>query len=263
MRAAATERGQAAVEALALWLLLAALIALLLAGLPRVAPYLAAVLAGDRSGPAAPEPSAAALADRVLAGRAGAGGVPSLLAAQRLLALDLGEAGAHRYLQERLLQRHGARLGRQLDATFLVGGMAPASDHLIAHPTARPTLRVAELADEPPPSLDDASRRMAEQSATDGALWALEQVRAARLLSKMLAGAQVGKAVVGFLVPSGEIGPRPGERAGDGVLCEPVELRWTMGGDADRRPLALALHVVVVRASRVIDDRLLDGERCA
>jgi hypothetical protein len=35
-----------------------------------------------------------------------------------------------------------------------------------------------------------------------------------------------------------------------------------MGGEMHRTPLALALHLVVVRAGRALDDRLVDGERC-
>ena len=80
-------------------------------------------------------------------------------------------------------------------------------------------------------------------------------------LGKLLGRVQTGQAVVGLLAPADDVGPLPGRRAGDGVLCEPVDLRWTMGGQV-HDPLARALHLVVVRAGRVIDDRLIDGERC-
>ena len=86
--------------------------------------------------------------------------------------------------------------------------------------------------------------------------------RAACRSAKLLGRIQAGQAVVGLLAPADDVGPVPGRRAGDAVLCEPVDLRWTMGGQVHVRPLARALHLVVVRAGRVIDDRLVDGERC-
>jgi len=67
--------------------------------------------------------------------------------------------------------------------------------------------------------------------------------------------------VVSLVTAPDDVGPGPGERAGDAVLCEPVQLRWTMGG-AVHAPLATALHLVVVRGGRVLADRFAEGDRC-
>ncbi len=67
--------------------------------------------------------------------------------------------------------------------------------------------------------------------------------------------------MIALVAPPDDVGPEPGERAGDAVLCEPVQLRWTMGG-AVHAPLATALHLVVVRGGRVLADRFADGDRC-
>jgi hypothetical protein len=262
VRRAPPDRGQATVEALALWLVVALIVAALPAGLPRLVPLLTGALQGREAAGASRVPVAAALADRAVAGRAGRGGTPTLLAAERLLALELGADGARSYLADLLLVRHGARLGHAIDATSLVGGAEAPGDRLIAAPSGPPSLRIARLADEPPPDLDAASRRATVQAGGDGAVTALGVPRWTRLLGTLLGRVQAGQSVVGLLAPADEVGPVPGRRAGDAVLCEPVALRWTMAGTIHRRPLALALHLVVVRAGRVVADALVDGERC-
>jgi hypothetical protein len=262
VRSARPERGQATVEAVALWLIVAAIFGALLLGLPRLGPLLAGALHGGEGRTAAREPAAAALAERALAGRGGRGGTPTLLAAERMLALELGAGGARAYLASRLEARHGARLGHVIDATALVGGAEAPGDRLFAYPSGRPSLTIAHLADEPLPQPDAATRRAVAAAGTDAAATALELVRATRPLATLFGRVQAGQAVIGLLAPRDDVGPEPGRRAGDAVLCEPVELRWTMGGEVHRTPLALALHLVVVRAGRVLDDRLIDGERC-
>ena len=112
------------------------------------------------------------------------------------------------------------------------------------------------------PDLDAATRRAVVAAGKDAGVTALGLVPRAVPLAKLLGRIQTGQAVVGLLAPADDVGPAPGRRAGDAVLCEPVDLRWTMGGQVHVRPLARALHLVVVRAGRVIDDRLVDGERC-
>jgi hypothetical protein len=261
VRGARAERGQATVEAVALWLIIAVVGGLLLLDLPRLGNLVAGMLdGGDRA--AARKPAAAALAERALAGRGGRGGTPTLLAAERLLALDLGAAGAHDYLAARLLARYGSRLGHALDATSLVGGAQAPGDRLIATPAARPRVVIARLADEPLPDPDAATRRALIAAGGDASVAALDVQRRTAPLGRLLGRVQTGQAVIGLLAPADEVGPAPGRRGGDAVLCEPVDLRWTMGGVVHARPLARALHVVVVRAGRVIDERLLDGERC-
>ncbi len=236
--------------------------AVLLLTLPRLGPWLAHVLGGDPTPTAERQPAAAGLAERALAGRSGAGGTPTLLVAERLLALELGAQGAHDYLATRLLARYGARLGRAIDVTSIVGGAQAPGDLLIATAAARPTVAIARLADEPVPDLDAATRRAVVAAGQEAGVTALGLVPRAMPLAKLLGRIQTGQAVVALLAPARDVGPVPGRRAGDAVLCEPVDLRWTMGGQVHVRPLARALHLVVVRAGRVIDDRLVDGERC-
>jgi len=261
VRGARPDRGQATVEAVALCLIMAAIAAALLFGLPRLGPLVAGALQGGAAPAERHAPAAAALADRALAGRPGRGGTPTLLAAARLLALELGPAGARSYLTTRLLALHGARLGHALDVTPLVGGAAAPGDHLIASPSARPSLTIARMADEPVPDLDAAARRATMQAGADVAATALDVAGSTRLLGKLIGRIQVGQAVVGLLTPADDVGPVPGRRAGDATLCEPMTLRWTING-AVHRPLALALHLVVVRAGRVVADTMTDGERC-
>ena len=112
------------------------------------------------------------------------------------------------------------------------------------------------------PDLDAATRRAVVAAGEDAGVTALGLVPRRVPLGKLLGRIQIGQAIVGLLAPADEVGPVPGRRAGDAVLCEPVDLRWTMGGQVHVRPVARALHLVVVRAGRVIDDRLVDGERC-
>ena len=131
-------RGQATVEAVALWLIIGAIAAALLLALPRLGPLVAGALAGGSAPAGRREPAAAALADRALAGRPGRGGTPTLLAAERLLALELGADGARSYLAARLLALHGARLGHDIDVTPLLGGAEAPGDRLIASPAAKP-----------------------------------------------------------------------------------------------------------------------------
>ena len=262
MRSARPERGQATVEVVGLWLIIALVVAVLLLTLPRLGPWVARVLGGEPAPTAQRQPAAAGLAERALTGRSGRGGTPTLLAAERLLALELGAQGAHDYLAVRLLARHGARLGRAIDATAVVGGAQAPGDQLIATAAGRPTVRIARPADEPVPEPDAATRRAVIAASKDAGVTALGAVPRTAPLSKLLGRIQTGQAVVGLLAPADDVGPAPGRRAGDAVLCEPVDLRWTMGGQVHVRPLARALHLVVVRGGRVIDDRLVDGERC-
>ena len=257
-----SERGQATVEAVALWLIMAVLVGGLVIGLPLLGPVVAGALHGGRTPERPREPAAAALAERALTGRSGRGGTPTLLAAERLLALELGPDGAHAYLATRLLALHGARLGHAIDVTPLLGGAQAPGDHLLAYPSAKPRLTIVRLADEPLPDLDAAARRATVQAGGDIAVTALGVPRSTQLLGKVIGRIQVGQAVIGLLAPADDVGPGPGRRAGDAVLCEPVALRWTMGGQLHPRPLALALHLVAVRGGRAIDDRLVDGKRC-
>ncbi len=262
MLPARSDHGQATVEAIALWLIAAAVVGALLVGLPWLGPLVAGALHGAPGATGQRAPAAAGLADRALAGRGGRGGTPTLLAAERLLALELGPAGAHAYLARRLLAIHGSRLGHAIDATVLVGGAEAAGDRLVASPSTSPTLTIAGLADEPVPGLDAATRRATVAAGADVSISALGAVRATQVLGKVLGRIQIGEAVVRLLAPADDVGPVPGQRAGDAVLCELVALRWTIGGTVHRRPLALALHLVVVRAGRVLDDRLVEGRRC-
>ena len=94
MRSAPRDRGQATVEAVALWLIMAAIAAALLLGAPAARAARgrrAARRIGAGRGPSRPPPASA---ERALAGRPGRGGTPTLLAAERLLALELGPDGA-------------------------------------------------------------------------------------------------------------------------------------------------------------------------
>ena len=253
MRTAPAERGQATIEALGLWAALALLVAALVLGLPRVAPVLVAALRADDDTPR--PPAAAALLERVLAGRAGRGGTPTLLAAERLLAAELGPERARSYLRARLLERHGARFGGTIDVTDHVAAIAVPGDRLLAYPTRPPSLVIAEPDDEPRPGPDPGA------AAPGYAVTALDAAERTRPLAKLFGRAQVGRDLLVLLHPSDDVGPEPGERAGDAVLCEPVELRWTMGG-VRHAPLATAVHVVVVRAGRVLADRLAAGDGC-
>ncbi len=261
MRGARAEGGQATVELVALWLIIAVLVGLVLLGLPRLGALVAGTLDGSPRPAAVREPAAAALAERAVAGRSGRGGTPTLLAAERMLALELGADGARAYLATRLLSRYGSRLGRAIDTTAIVGGAQAPGDRLIATPSRRPRMTIARLADEPLPDLDAVTRRAVVAASQDAAVTALERAPRTASLGRLLVRIQAGQAAMGLVVPPDEIGPAPGRRAGDAVLCEPVELRWTMGGEV-HRPLAVALHLVAVRAGRVLDDRLVAGETC-
>ena len=259
MRAAPAERGQATVEALGLWAALALVVAAVVLGLPRVAPALVAALHAD-DGTTRP-PVAAALLERALTGRAGRGGTPTLLAAERLLAAELGPERARSYLRTRLLERQSARFGAGIDVTDHVAAIAVSGDRLVAYPTRPPSLVIAEPDDEPRPDPDRGAAAVARGAAPGYAVTALEAVERTRPLAKVLGRAQVGRDLLVLIHPSDEVGPAPGERAGDAVLCEPVELRWTMGGVL-HDPLATAVHVVVVRAGRVLVDRVAAGDGC-
>ena len=262
MRSVRPEAGRATVEVVALWLIVAVVGGLLLLGLPRLGSLVASTLDGRSEPAAAREPAAAALAERALAGRSGRGGTPTLLVAERLLALELGVRGAHDYLATRLLVQHGARVGRAIDVTAIVGGAQAPGDRLIATPSSRPGVTIARLADEPLPDLDAATRRAVIAAGNDGAVTTLARATRTAPLARLLGRLQTGHDVVDLLAPADDVGPPPGRRAGDAVLCEPVELRWTMGGTVHEPPLARALHLVMVRGGHVIDDRLLDRERC-
>jgi len=257
--AARADRGQATVEALGLWAALALLAVALVLGLPRIAPVLTAALhanGGERRAPAE-----AALVERALTGRAGRGGTPTLLAAERLLAVELGPARARSYLRERLLEREGTRFGRAIDVTGRVAAIPVPGDRLVAYPTHAPSLAIAEPGDEPRPDPDPGAAAVARTAAPGYAVTALETVERARPLAKVLGRAQIGRDLLVLVRPPDDVGPGPGERAGDAVLCEPVEVRWTMGG-VRHAPLATAVHLVVVRAGRVLADRLVAADRC-
>jgi hypothetical protein len=257
--AARADRGQATVEALGLWAALALLVVALALGLPQVAPVLIAALhAGDGDAQA---PASAALVEGALAGRTGRGGTLTLLTAERLLAVELGPERARAYLRERLLEREGARFGRAIEVTGRVAAIPVPGDRLVAYPTHPPALAIAEPGDEPRPEPDRGARAVARGAAPGYAVTALEAVERTRPLAKVLGRAQIGRDLLVLVRPPDDVGPAPGERAGDAVLCEPVELRWTMGG-VRHAPLATAVHVVVVRAGRVLADRLIDAERC-
>jgi hypothetical protein len=177
-----------------------------------------------------------------------------------MLAVDLGEDGAGRYLLQRLLARQGGRFGHAVDVTravAVIGG----GDRLIAYPTRPPSLTIASPADEPAPGLDAGAADVARGAAPGAALTALELVERTRPLAKLLGRAQAGSDVISLVTAPDDVGPEPGERAGDAVLCEPVELRWTMGGTM-HAPLSSALHLVVVRGGRVLADRVTAGDRC-
>ncbi|MDX6378292.1 MAG: hypothetical protein QOE98_2595, partial [Gaiellaceae bacterium] len=73
MRDARPDRGQATVEAVALWLIIAVVAGLLLLGLPRLDNLVAGALDGGSRRAAVRQPAAAALAERALAGRGGRG----------------------------------------------------------------------------------------------------------------------------------------------------------------------------------------------
>ena len=201
-----------------------------------VGPLVARVLGGQPAPPAERQPAAAGLAEQALAGRSGRGGTPTLLAAERLLALELGAQGAHDFLAARLLAVHGARLGRAIDATATVGGAQAPGDLLIATAAGRPSVTIARLSDEPVPDLDAATRRAVVAAGKDAGVTALGLVPRALPLGKLLGRIQTGQAIVGLLAPADDVGPVPGRRAGDAVLCEPVDLRWTMGGQVHVRP---------------------------
>jgi hypothetical protein len=258
--AARPDRGQATVEALGLWAACALLATVLVLCLPRLAPVLVAAVEGDDGASGAP--AAAPLAEQALAGRAGRGGTPTLLAAERLLAPELGPERAHAYLRERLLAREGARFGRAIDVTGRIAVIAAAGDRLVAYPSRRPSLAIAEPDDEPRPGPDAGAAAALRDAAPGYAVTALEAAERTRPLAKLLGRAQVGRDLLVLVHPPDEVGPAPGERAGDAVLCEPVELRWTMGG-VRHAPLATAVHLVVLRSGRVIVDRLAAGDRCA
>jgi hypothetical protein len=257
--AARADRGQATVEALGLWAAVALVALALVTGLPRIAPaVIAALQAGDG---AAQAPAAAALVDRALAGRSGRGGTPTLLAAERLLAAELGPEPARSYLRERLLEREGGRFGRAIDVTGRVPAIPVSGDRLVAYPTRPPLLAIAEPADEPWPGPDAGAAAAARGAAPGYAVTALELAERTRPLAKVLGRSQIGRDLLVLVRPPDDVGPAPGERAGDAVLCEPVELRWTMGG-VRHAPLTAAAHIVVVRAGRVVADRLVDADRC-
>ena len=219
-----------------LWLIILLVAAVLLLTLPRLGPLVARVLGGQPAPPVERQPAAAGLAEQALAGRSGRGGTPTLLAAERLLALELGTQGAHDYLAARLLAVHAARLGRAIDATATVGGAQAPGDLLIATAAGRPTVTIARLGDEPVPDLDAATRRAVVAAGKDAGVTALGLVPRALPLGKLLGRIQTGQAIVGLLAPADEVGPVPGRRSGDAVLCEPVDLRWTMGGQTHVGP---------------------------
>ncbi len=251
---AAGSRGQASVEAIGLWLAVALLCAALVVGIVRVAPLVARALDGDRD----PErPAAHAVLERAVdTGR------PTLLAARRLLVREVGAAAADRYLSTRILARYGSRLGRTRDASAVVGVAPSPTVRLLAVPSGPPTVVIATPSDEPLPETDRDLGPIASEAGRQALEESLDANRATRPLARILRGADLGLAVIGLLAPGDEVGPPPGLRAGDGVLCEPIELRWLRAGELDTQPLALAVHVVVVRNGRVLADQLLAGERC-
>ena len=178
-----------------------------------------------------------------------------------MLAAELGPERAHSYLRERLLERQGIRFGRAVDVTGRVAAIPVAGDRLVAYPTRPPSLAIAEPDDEPLPHPEPGAAAAARGAAPGYALTALEAAERTRPLAKLLGRAQAGRDLLVLVHAPDDVGPAPGERAGDAVLCEPVELRWTMGG-ARHAPLETAVHVVVVRAGRVLVDRLVAGDGC-
>ena len=262
MRSARAERGQATVEVVALWLIMAVIAGLLVLGLPALGPFVARALDRDpsprrrasrpppgwpsRRSPAAP----AAAARPPCSWPSGCWRSSSAPAVPRTTSRSACWPGT------------ASRLGRAIDATSIVGGAQAPGDQLIATAAGRPVVTIARLADEPVPDLDAATRRAVIAAGKDAAISGLELVPRAAPLGKLLGRVQAGQAIVGLLAPPATSARSPGRRAGDAVLCAPVDLRWTMNGHVHVRPLARALHLVVVRAGRVIDERLVDGERC-
>ena len=189
---------------------------------------------------------------------------PRLTSVELLAQLDAPDpptVDAAAYLRERLLEREGGRFGRAIDVTRQVAAIPVPGDRLVAYPSRPPSLTIAEPGDEPLPHLDAGAAAVARGAAPGVVVTALETLERTRPLGKLLGRAQVGRDVVTLMQPPDEVGPAPGERAGDAVLCEPVELRWTMGG-VRHDPLAVAVHLVVVRGGRVLADRLAAADRC-
>lgn len=238
MRRPAERRGQATIELLALLAITAGLVVIAAIALPRIAPLVAAALAGD-----APSPLVAS-ADDALRGRG------LSIAATRAL---LGDAA----VEEAARRRTAPALRRPLRMTPPPG--LGRSGALRAVPTrARARIRIVTAADE------ERYRRRGttgpERATAAGASIAWD---GAEILARRLAR-PLGVAVGAIHVAVDDDGPLdplpPGTRADDVVVCQPVRLE---AANPAVHPTTTAWHIVIVRAGRVVTDALsADARPC-
>lgn len=243
---AADRRGQAAVEYVALFALMALLIAggAALARAP-IARWIASTL--DHPTRTAGDPSPEAL-DVVTAALTGAPDAPTLLGARARLAEELGPQAADRVFASALHSHLTARHGPALASTTLSDSIGDAG-RLVAITTGNPRLRLVSPADEARASLVDDDRAGRDRAAATVIAWSALST-ALNGLRRHLGSAASALRLV--LDASTNHDPLPaGARAGDLIACLPVMLRLT--GRPDSRT---AWRIVVLRRDVVVDDRI-------
>ena len=260
------DRGQATVEVVGLWLIIRLVAAVLLLALPRARPLLVA-RAARRSARAArrvsrPPP---AWPSRRWPGAAGRGGTPTLLAAERLLALELGRSGRARLPARAAAgapghpvrprrRRHRSRRRRPVPG-----------DLLVAYPTRPPSLAIAEPDDEPRARTSSRGAAAASRGQRPGTRSPPSSAAGGPGRSRKLLGrAQTGQRDLLVLVARARR-RRPGARRARRRRRAVRARRPAL--DDGRQPAHAArsaprVHVVVVRAGRVLVDRLVAGDGC-
>jgi hypothetical protein len=261
-------RGQALAEAVLLWAVIG--LTLVGAGAAIARSDLPTVLAGAIARPdgAPPAPTART---RMALERSLRTGRPSPLAVGALLVADVGAARARAILTAALaaeavadptargvldvtdqLDRtagQGLRLGARAIGPFvLVGLTTPAMEAARAGRGALPDALAADAAGD----ALDAGGQGGDTAA------ALLGERLPRLAGGAVRAIGVAGTVLGVatLLGGGRVtGPAPGDRAGDAVLCRPVDIRWYARGVPRPSATARGREYVVLRGGRVIARR--------
>lgn len=243
---AAERRGQSTVEYVAVIALVATAIggALLLArtSLPTLI-----TTALGRTPPTAPDPSPAARAT-LEAALVGDPDALTLLGARARIAEEVGTAAADRILAEtvrsHLERRHGEALAR-VTLSEPIGS----AGHLVASTTGRPRLRLVSPADEAYASLVDHRPEDRDRAAAEAVAWST----ASTILNGLRRNLGTGVGALRLLLTATATDDPlpPGSRAGDLVVCLPVDIRLT------QRPAVRAgWRIVVLRRDRIVDDRI-------
>ncbi len=248
-------RGQASVEGLALWAVVAAGAAAAAAAIASSS-LPAAIVDAVRSA------IVGAPSDRgteVLDGALKPGG-PSLLLVRTRLRLRLGEVAATELLRAAVEQvvNGSERQQGSLDVTALVGGKNP---HIRLIATATGPLRLVGIAsDEALP--DPIGISLSPTTVVGGVIAASVHASGhGRVVEVVGASLREGTAIAGHAWTAVGIvsdmivtaaGLPPGARAGDATLCRPVDIRWVAYGRPYRRPTAEGHELVIVRNGVVV-----------